>query len=163
MAPPDTNIVTLSERQNRLLNAVKEVHRRKREKLNIEYREVAKMYNVTPSKLHIAARGEATEKAILGLSFGRGRAVRLTNEEEKLIVDATLEFQQNCIPLDCRSFRKLARTLIRTLSAPRRDKLGFKNDLPGIDWQKAFIKRHPQLTLRRRVNLEHERSEAMNP
>ena len=121
------------------------------------------MYNVTPSKLHIAARGEATEKAILGLSFERGRAVRLTNEEEKFIVDATLGFKQNCTPLDCRSFPELARTLIRTLSAARRDKLGFKNDLPGIDWQNAFIKRHPQLTLRRRVNLEHERSEAMNP
>lgn len=83
--------------------------------------------------------------------------------EQNLIGDAVLEFNRNGTTLDRNCVRKLARVLVYTLSMKRRKMIGLQNDLPCKKWLFNFIARKGDLTIKRRMNLENLRHEAMNP
>ena len=68
-----------------------------------------------------------------------GTPFRLTSETEQLVVNAVQKLGQWKVPLDGLDVRFLVKSYL--------DKQGvadnrFKNNLPGIDWLKSFMKRH---------------------
>lgn len=156
-------VFTLSQRQKRLLNALKELRELRDNAMPTNMRVIAAKYEVLYISLQRVSKKQANESTILQQSDGKGRKARLTNEEEKIIADALLEFQNRGTPLDRQCLLYLAHTLIETLPEHRRKLLGFRDDRPGKAWINSFLSRDPVLTLQRRVSLESDRAAAMNP
>ena len=132
-------LVTLSDKQKKLLSAVKDLNNRRSRGERCTLKQIAIQYGVSITALHRASKSEATESAILSSSDGRGRKQRLSEEEETMIKDAALEFQNNGTPLDRNSFLHLAETLVMTLSPDRIQKLGFNSGRPGKHWLRSFM------------------------
>ena len=113
--------------------------------------------------LHRAAKQTVSASSILELSEGRGRKQRLAKDEETLIVDSILYFHNNATPLDTKCIMDLVQTLVQSFSDSRQKMIGFKDDRPGRDWLRNFLKRHTKISLRRRIGLDKYRCMAMNP
>ena len=137
-------VVSLSDRQQRLLAAVEE----RNANPNAKIRDLCKKFDVGNGTLRRACRLEPTPEALLRASSGRGRKPRFTQEEETLISQAALEFHNNGTPISRECLKDLAQTFIKTLPAERRKSFGFKNDRPGNDWLNRFLKRSGRLLLR---------------
>lgn len=153
----------LSPRQKRLMAAVCEYKQQKSNGERVTMEQVASKHEVSTSTLCRACKADGSARSILSQSDGRGRRRRLTDAEEAIIVDAAIEFQRNGVPLDRQCLAELTKTLISTFDSARIRSIGFPENLPGKLWIRSFLHRHPQLTLRRRVQLEADRADAMNP
>lgn len=156
-------IVTLTPKQKRLLGALQNLQAQRNAKRRCSVAEIAEEFDVPVSTLYKKAHLQATEREILSSSSGRGRRQRLNVEEEKLIVEAALEFQRNGTPLDMNCICELTKTLVESFTPERQKSIGFKGNKPGKDWLRYFMRRNSTLTLRKRVNLEAERAEAVTP
>ena len=158
-----SSIVSMSDKQKRILAALKE----KRELFErgelLSLRDLAKKHNVPRTTLQRYANVEATGAAILRVGDGRGRRQRLSVDEETMISAAILEFQRNGTPLDRDALKGLVQTFVSTLPAARQKSIGFRDNIPGADWVRALLLRNSTLALKTRINLEHDRSLAMNP
>lgn len=154
-----SDATTLTDKQERIMAAVKE----KKDDPSLTLVSLSKKYNVARTTLRRACNTEGNGSAILQMSAGRGRKTRLRTEEENLIANAILDFQNNGTPLARDAVRDLAQTFVNTLPPARRLAINFHDDRPGRDWLSSFLQRRSDLTLKSRVNLEHDRADAMNP
>lgn len=158
----EKGLIVLTARQRRLLAAVKE-HQEAPPSSKPTLRSLAKKYDVAASTLCRSLKGGASEKAILAQSDRRGRSQRLTDEEEKLIADSIKHFESNGTPLDRQAVMDMVQTFVSSFNSNRQREIGFKTNRPGVRWMELFLQRHSELRLRKRVNLENARCEAMNP
>lgn len=77
---------------------------------------------------------EATDRSILSASAGRIRKKRLSADEESLIADAIIEFQNNSNLLDSDCLRGMVQTFVKTFDVYRRRAIGLKDYRPGAYW-----------------------------
>ncbi|PXF44948.1 hypothetical protein BWQ96_05312 [Gracilariopsis chorda] len=94
---------------------------------------------------------------------GRGRKTIFTSEEEQLIKASVLSFSHCGTPLSRNCLKDLVQHYVRSLPQQRKTKLPFRNDRPGDGFVRNFIRRHPDLSLKRRSQLEKPRQLAMSP
>ena len=130
-------IVTLTDQQKRLLQAVKEYQRHNpptQDGRKVHHsssrrtiRDVAVANNIPYTTLQRALQNVTNPKDIISASSGRGRKQRLTVEEESMIADAVIEFQRNGTLLDRDCVRDLVQTLVQTFTKERRQAIGFNN------------------------------------
>jgi hypothetical protein len=90
-----------------------------------------------------------------------GRPTRFSANEEHIIVEAVSEYARLGTLMSRSGLQDLAASLISAMPPAQRGSLGFKNDRPGVYWVDSFLQRHPNLSLRRRANLEFGRADAM--
>lgn len=118
--------------------------------------------DVVPYILQCASKGEVSTSSILQLSEGGGRKQRLTKEEEKIIVNSVLYFQNNTNTLDRISLLDLVQTLLQTFKITRKKNIAFESRRNGRDWLKAFLKRNNILSVKRRIGMGQYRCSSMN-
>ena len=82
--------------------------------------------------------------------------------EETSIFKFAIDFAQNGTPLSRESLRDLIQHFCQHLPLDRQISIPFKNIRPSEGFLPGFFKRHQQLSLKRRCNLEHDRSIAMS-
>lgn len=119
-------------------------------------RQVAKLHGVSKSTLH-----RSIKKACTGQR--RGRRPVLSAEHEIIIRDAILEFARQATPLTRDCIRDLIKDFIHGLPQGDDHKNVFKDSRPSRKFVTCFLKRHPELALRRRAGLEQVRVDAMSP
>lgn len=85
---------------------------------------------------------ECTAKETLAQSDGRGRRNRLTKDEEKMIVEEAIEFQNNGTPLDRTNICVLVETLVDNMCGSRQKEIGFVNNRAGKKWLSSFQKKN---------------------
>lgn len=93
---------------------------------------------------------------------GRGWGQRQTKQDETLIYDVELEFQDNGTPLYRKYLAELTKTRVHTFSKQRPNDIVFNGNIPGTNLFLLFSKRHSTLAVGRRVFLEADGSEAMH-
>ena len=91
-------------------------------------------------------------KAPIGIN--PGKPCVLTKAEEMVLVDYTKNMASIGSPLKPND---LFVEVKKVLYADRRP-TPFKNNLPGKHWYQGFVKRHPDITLRRAMELGHQRA-----
>lgn len=101
--------------------------------------------------------------ATAGIQKKRGRPPCQSNAEEHLIEQAVLYFAGRGFPLRTKDILDIMQLFVSLLPLERRCKIPFKNDIHFHDYMAAFIKRHPELRMRRRAELEMRRKIAMSP
>lgn len=78
-----------------------------------------------------------------------------SDEEESHFVKCILQFSDYGFPLNQFDLRIVVKTyLTRTGRSVKR----FKNNIPGIEWVRSFLKRHPELTTRFAANIKRVRA-----
>lgn len=92
-------IKTLTDRQKRVFAAVGELLQWICNNDACNYRVLAEKHSINISAIIRAMKHDATEIDRLGASDKRGRRKRLTEEVEKIICEAILEFHINGTPL----------------------------------------------------------------
>ena len=152
---------TLSDRQVRLLEAVKE--KKADSEGSTSLRQLASKHQVPYSTLQRAVKRPATPQAILKASHGRGRKNRFSEDEEKLVHDAIIEFQANGTPLSKELVCDVIQSFVKSLPKERSSSIGFVNDRPGYGWLRKYMKRFPDLDTAMASDIEHCRAEAMCP
>lgn len=85
-----------------------------------------------------ATKRAPTASAILEASEGKSRKHMLSKEEEQLILNAALYYQNNGTPLDCPCLMEIAKVIVDTFPVEDQHKIGFKNNRQGKTWIKAF-------------------------
>jgi transposase-like protein len=105
----------------------------KKQKMSI--REAALEYGVKRSTLHDIVRGKVAEEV--------GRPNVLDKEEEKIIVYRLLLMSEVGFLMTCTEVRHLIKAYQDGLGKTTR----FVGNLPGPDFVKGFMKRHPTLTI----------------
>lgn len=123
----------------------------------------ASKHHVALTSLHRVVRRPAIANTILETRLRKGRRNNLNEKEESLIVEACFNFQQNGTTNDRNCFKDLDQTFVETLPETRRGKMNSKNSRPGDKWLRSFLSRNDKLSLTRRINIEYNRSKAMNP
>ncbi len=106
----------------------------KKQKMSV--REAALEYGVKRSTLLDIIRGKVAEEV--------GRPNVLDKEEEKIVVERLLLMSEWGFPMTCWKRRHLFKVYIDGLGKPTR----FVGNLPGSDFVKGFMKRHPTLYIR---------------
>lgn len=139
MATPGKKILKYpEERMVAAIAAVKE---------GLGLKKAARQFDVPKTTLLYKVRGVYPEKRKMGPE------TIFSIEEEKLLSDWVLSTAKAGFPVSKENFlisvTRLARELNKT----------FKNDIPGRKWYEAFMKRHPEITLRVSQNLTKSRSE----
>ena len=94
---------------------------------------------------------------------GRGRPPCLNTGEERLIADAILECADRGFPMRKGDIQDMVHVFVGRLPFSRRSRLPFKHGRPGSDFITGFLRRHPEIRMRRRAALEQQRKLAMNP
>ncbi|PXF46856.1 Pogo transposable element with KRAB domain [Gracilariopsis chorda] len=93
----------------------------------------------------------------------RGRPPSLTPSEEQTICEAVLHFSNRGTPLSRECFKDMVQCYVRVLPQSRRLQILFKNYRPGEYFVRRFLRRHQEISLKRRSNLEKLRAIAMSP
>jgi hypothetical protein len=106
----------------------------KKQKMSVS--EAALNYGVRRSTLHDISRGKVAEEV--------GRPSVLDKEEEKIIVERLLLMSEWDFPMTCTELRHLIKANLDGLGKTTR----FVGNLPGPDFVKGFMKRHPTLIIR---------------
>lgn len=75
-------------------------------------------------------QNELSPGAILQASECRGRRQRLSAEEEQIILDCAIDYQQNRTPLDRQLLRYLTQTMVSTFTNERQQCVGFTSNRP---------------------------------
>ena len=121
-------------------------------------RSASRHYSIPCSTLrdNVKAQRDGTQKE-------RGRPPCLTVRDERLIADAILEFADRGFPLQRCDMADMVQMYVARLPLSRRSRLPFKDNRPGRDYLQAFLKRHPDIRLRRRAALEYRRKVSMSP
>lgn len=117
----------------------------------------SKQFGIAKSHLHRAV------KRPIPFASTRGRRTTLTTTEEELISNAVLHFSSKGTPLSRECFKELVKCFVQRLPQKRRNQLAYANDKPGDCFVRNFLKRHEQITLKRRTNLQKMRADAMSP
>lgn len=152
--------VALSDEQARLLAACQDLAANG---TRSSLRSIAEKHNVPRTTLKRHSSGPATVAGILERTFRRGSRQQLSTDEESIIAETVVEFQNHGTPLVRSLVLDVAATFVQTLPLSRRSKIRFKNDRPGMKWLRGFLNRYPQLKVKTTAQLENERSEAMSP
>lgn len=118
---------------------------------------------VSKSTLMQAIHFEETLNWIMHMREGRGRKENFIEEEGLFIVQEISEFQNNGVSLDRSSVRDIAQTMWKTIPHARINRLAFANDWSGTKWLNYFLKRHDNMTVKRRVFLKSAPMNAINP
>lgn len=78
-----------------------------------------------------------------------------SDEEESHFVKCIMQFSNHGFPLDQLDLRMIVRSyLMRTGRIVNR----FVNNIPGIEWVRSFLRRHPELTRRFAANIKRVRA-----
>jgi transposase-like protein len=94
-------------------------------------RKAAEKYNITKSTLHRKLKGQ-------NLNPHGGQTV-LTVEEESMLVQGLLETAKCGLNLQKHDVCLLVQCYLDII---RRKETRFKNNMPGVDWVRNFLKRH---------------------
>ena len=136
--------------------AIKEyVARRAANSANVGLREIARTYNVPTSTLERRVKGK-----VHGSSHASGRPTVLTVAEEKELTEHIQSLARRGFPLAEKQVRELA-----TEYAERNGLAIFSNSKQkqaGYYWLRGFLKRHPELKVKRAEGLSIARAQAMN-
>lgn len=97
---PPPPILTFTDRQQRILAVLREIKYNMRSNTPFPLREMAQRHEISYGFLQRATKHETSKTPIRTASHGRGRRQRLTQEEEKLVCDAVIEFMEKGTPLD---------------------------------------------------------------
>lgn len=84
-----------------------------------------------------------------------GHPTIFTNDEEKAFASHIVLLSEFGFPVDELDFRFIVKTYLTSLG---RNVTQFKNNLPGKDWVRLFLKRHQQLTVRFAANIKKVRA-----
>lgn len=106
---------------------------------------------------------ETLRRHVAGPIQKNGRPTALTTAEEALLRDALLEFADNGTPLSRQSVQDVVAHFVNRLSPDRQNSLPFREGRPSKHFVSNFLKRHPELKLRRRAAMERSRADAMSP
>lgn len=102
------------------------------------YRAAAEEFGIPKDTIRREVKGEKKRK-----QYGRPNAISV--ETERAIVDSLLVAANWGYPLDCTELRFYVKMY---LDRNKRVVSQFKKNLPGIDWCRTFLKRHPDISLR---------------
>ena len=92
-----------------------------------------------------------------------GRRPCLSSGQEKMIEDAILDCADRGFPLSHADIADMVQVFVLRLPKHVRERLPFKNNRPGPDFVRSFLKRHSKIRMRRRAALEQKRKTAMSP
>lgn len=110
---------------------MKEIERRRRERISFTLREIEEDFSVPLSMLHRASKTAPCAKELLKLSRGRGTHQDLAKSEEQMIVYSAIEYQSNGAILDRGCLCLLSKALIGTIDDDRQKNMQFRNDTAG--------------------------------
>lgn len=131
-------------------NAVADVRNR-----NKSYREAETFYGVPKSVIYQRIGGRKT-----ALNVTRaGRSQVLSSDVENELVKCLLARTRMGLPCDKAELRKLVGEYViaKDLKTP------FKDGIPGEDWYYLFMRRHPELSLKKPEHLQKLRKDARKP
>lgn len=109
-------------------------------------RHAAITHGVGKSTLHNRVSGKP-------FSGRRGKQLALSDEEERVVVESLKEFASNGTPLSRHDVMDLIAMMCASFPTSRRARLPFKDGRPGKRFLSGFIRRHPDLALKRRAIL----------
>lgn len=110
-------------------------------------REAAQYYNVPKSTLYDRLKGKSTNK--------QGGQPAIAGEEERMIAQGIIKFSEWGFPMTRSDIRILVKNYLDRKGATIKT---FKNNLPGIEWFYAFLKRNNILTERMAQNIKRCRA-----
>lgn len=110
-------------------------------------RVAAAQYNIPRSTLKNKLKGAHVQK--------HGKPPVFTEEEESSFVQHLLKLSEYGFPVDEFDFRMVVKNY---LSKKGCTVAQFKNNIPGYEWCKLFLKRHPVLTTRCSANIKKVRA-----
>ena len=84
-----------------------------------------------------------------------GKPTVFSAEEEERFVQCTLKMSNFGFPIDSFDLRHIVKDYLETKG---RTVSQFKNNMPGTDWVRSFLKRHPELTNRFATNIKRVRA-----
>ena len=119
-------------------------------------REAARRFEIPPSTLNRMVRRKKKKLIVKP----NGRPPRLNIAEERALLESVAEFSALGTPLSRDQLKVLARILIDSLPIQRQKQIGFKNNTPGKDWARNFLRRN-MLSAKTKQALDRARYDAM--
>ena len=125
-------------------------------------------------KLHPAARKfhvpySTLQRRVDAVRCGRiikkkpGRPPCLGGHNENLLVSAILDCAGRGFPLSMSDISDMAQLIVSRMPESQRNRLPFRENRPGPEFVRAFLKRNKNIRMRRRAPLEQRRKMAMSP
>lgn len=111
-----------------------------------------KKYNIPRRTIHNKLKGKHARKP--------GKQPIFTCDEENAFVNCIISLGEYGFPVNARELRHIIKNY---LSRCGRTVKCFENNLPGNDWIKAFIARHPELSQRFAENVKRTRAAVDEP
>lgn len=131
-------------------NAVADVINR-----NKSYRDAETFYGVPKSVIYQRIGGRKTALNVTKA----GRSQVLSPDTENELVKCLLARTKMGLPCDKAELRKLVGEYVNAKGL----KTPFKNGIPGEDWYYLFMRRHPELSLKKPEHLQKLRKDARKP
>lgn len=119
------------------------------------FRQAEEYYHIPKTVIFNRIKGRKTPVMIMG----SGRTPAIPKEIEDEIVRCLITRSEMGIPCDKKEMRELVGEYIKASGL----KTPFKNNVPGEDWYLGFMKRNPQLSLKKPEHLQKVRKDARNP
>lgn len=132
----------LNYTEDRLAEALNEIKNKQ-----ISLRGAAEKYGIHRNTLWLKIKGKHNKKA--------GQQKVFTDEEENVFAAHIITVSAFGFPVTTFDLRRTVKSYLE-----RQGKVikCFKNNLPGSDWVKTFLMRHPQLSQRMAQNITHSRA-----
>lgn len=138
--------IPLTDAQKCLANTVRE--HKENQRLSIRF--LSRRHKVPRTTLQCACKTDRSYADIIDLIDGRDGQQRLSYDEENLIVQAALEFQNNGTLLCRDALKALSRSFLQTFSFSRRQYLDFKYEKLSKGWVARLLSSFPDLSLKTR-------------
>lgn len=122
---------------------------------NRSYRQAEIYYGVPKAVIYNRISGRKTPMDVTG----PGRSQVLAPEIENEIVQCLIARSKMGLPCDKSELRQLVGEYVNAKAL----KTPFKDGIPGEDWYYAFMKRHPNLSLKKPEHLQKLRKDARKP
>lgn len=119
------------------------------------YRQAAEHYNVPRSVLCHRITGRKTSLEVKGA----GRPTALTADNENQLEELILARAKFGYPMD----KQELLSFVKDFCNEKNIRTPFRENQPGHDWYKNFMKRHERLSLKKPQSLQNKRAEAADP
>lgn len=123
------------------------------------YERAAKSYKVPLATLHRRCKSNKEIRDAAKKSLGRFKTI-FTNEQEKDLVSYVLDMERRLFGLSFTEFRSVVYQF--AIKNNRKNNFNKNVALAGRDWVYNFLKRHPQISLRRPENTSAARAAGFN-
>lgn len=122
-----------------------------RQNRKIEHLQGCKAHNISKKTLRCRLKDLSQGKGIKAAK--QGRRPSFEEEEESIVVNRCLEFVRDGTLLSREVLRVVIKLFCSGLHSARRDRLPFGENKPGHIYLNNLLRRHPEVTLKRRAAL----------